>query len=320
MTEPALCVAFHPGGHASLDLAEISEALARPDTFVWLDLAHPERHLLDQLARELALHELVVEDIHAAHQRPKLEAYPDSLFLTLHAAQWREGRIELGEIHVFCGPNYLATIRHSGHFSCARALDKLCLHGLVPEPGRALHALIDHIVDEYKPVLEALEAAHATLEEEMLADGFRANRLNRLYALRRELLVLHSAVDPLDEICRTLIREHPDVVVKHLKAYYRDIHDHVMRLGRGLDRLRQMLDDAMRLTTAAITLQQNASVQKLAGWGAILAIPTLVFSLYGMNFRLMPELGWRWGYPLTLLGTAAACILLYRRLRQRGWI
>jgi magnesium transporter len=136
-----------------------------------------------------------------------------------------------------------------------------------------------------------------------------------------------SAVQPIPEICGDLIRLHPDIVDKELRAYYRDVSDHALRLIHGLDRLRDMISDAMQLSMTTAAMQQSESVQKLAGWGAILAIPTLVFSLYGMNFNVMPELEWTWGYPLagnedteTLLGTAAGCYWLYRRLKQRGWI
>ena len=320
MSEHATCIVFRPEGHAPLELQAVSDALKEPASFVWLDVANPERHMLDQLAEVLALHELVVEDAHAAHQRPKLESYPDSLFLALNAAQRWQGRVHFGEIHIFCGRNYLAVIRHGSYFTGNKAVEKLKLRQKEPDAGTALHALLDLIVDEYKPVVEALEEDHSALEEEMLAEEFRGNRLSRLYALRRELLGLQVAINPLDEICRSLIREHPEIVSKGLKAYYRDIHDHVVRLNRNLERLRQMLDDAMHLTAAAMTLEQNESVQKLAGWGAILAIPTLVFSLYGMNFVGMPELHWALGYPLTLLGTSAACLVLYKHLKRRGWI
>jgi len=304
----------------ALPIEAVSEALAQPDTFVWLDVAQPEKRLLETLAEELSLHELVLEDALAAHQRPKLETYPDSLFIAVQSAHWWQGRLHFGEVHIFCGRNYLCVVRHTTQRACVKPFERLTQSRQQPDTGLALYHLLDCLVDDYKPAFEAIEAQHRTLEEAMLADGFRGNRLGQLYALRRELLSLHSMVEPLDAIGMTLIREHPELVSKERKAYYRDIHDHVVRLLRSLDRLMRMLDDAMQLSIAAVSLKQNESVQKLAGWGAILAIPTLVFSLYGMNFRNMPELDWPWAYPAVLLGTGIACWRLYRHLRARGWI
>jgi magnesium transporter len=320
MSDDVCCYVFDAAGHESISIDAVSDALIRPDAFVWIDLLQPETHLLQTLAKELSLHELVLEDALAAHQRPKLEAYPESVFLALQAANWWQGRVHFGELHVFCGRNYLAVIRHSQHLLCRKPLEQLLQLGKTPDTGGALYHLLDCLVDDYQPAFRAAEEQQRGLEEAMLADGFRGNRLSQLYALRRELLNLHTMIEPMDVICMTLIREHTDLVNKERRAYYRDIHDHVVRLLRSLDRLMRMLDDAMQLSIAAISLKQNESVQKLAGWGAILAIPTLVFSLYGMNFQVMPELRWPWGYPMTLLGTGIACYLLYRHLKQRGWV
>jgi magnesium transporter len=272
MSEIASCIAFRDGAAESIDLDAVSEQLASPGVFVWLDVLQPEQHLLDRLAEELALHELVREDALAAHQRPKLEAYPDSVFLALQAATWWQGRIHYGEVHVFCGRNYLCIVRHSTYTTCRKPLERLRRLGRQPDAGTALYHLLDCLVDEYKPAFEAAESQHRNMEESMLADGFHGDRLAQLYALRRELLSLHGMIEPMDSICLTLIREHPELVTKDRKAYYRDIHDHVMRLLRNLDRLMRMLDDAMQLSIAAISLKQNESVQKLAGWGAILEI------------------------------------------------
>ncbi|MBK6742420.1 MAG: magnesium and cobalt transport protein CorA [Hydrogenophilales bacterium] len=319
MNDNANCYVFRADGHERLTIDAISDALASADTFVWLDIEQPEQWLLQKLAEELTLHELVLEDALAAHQRPKIENYPDSVFLALQAASWWQGRVHFGEVHVFCGRNYLCVVRHSPRIACRKPLEQL-FQPATARCGDGLYHVLDCLVDDYMPAFQAAEEQHRALEEAMLADGFRGNRLSQLYGLRRELLGLHAMIEPMDAICMTLIREHPMLVTKELKAYYRDIHDHVMRLMRSLDRLSHMLDDAMQLSIAAVSLKQNESVQKLAGWGAILAIPTLVFSLYGMNFEGMPELHWPWAYPLTLLGTGMACFVLYRRLKRDGWV
>ena len=184
----------------------------------------------------------------------------------------------------------------------------------------ALYALLDHIVDELRPLSARLEDHYADLEAAIFSSGFSGENLQRLFETKREIVGLMGTVQPIPEICGDLIRLHPNVVDKELRAYYRDVEDHALRLVQTLDRLREMIADAMQLSLATAVMEQSESVQKLAGWGAILAIPTLVFSLYGMNFRHMPELDWTFGYPLALAGTGAACFWLYRRLKQRGWI
>jgi magnesium transporter len=144
--------------------------------------------------------------------------------------------------------------------------------------------------------------------------------LERLYAMKRDLTALRDAAEPMQEITQNLIRLHPELSTKELKAYYRDIHDHAVRVSATIDRLRMATSDAMQFHLASLSLKQNESVQKLAGWGALLALPTVVFSLYGMNFKVMPELTWPWAYPALLLVTGTAVVVLYRRLRRRGWI
>jgi magnesium transporter len=170
------------------------------------------------------------------------------------------------------------------------------------------------------PLASNLENRYADLEASIFARGFSGENLQFLFETKREILGLMGAVQPIPEICGNLIRLHHNVVDKELRAYYRDVEDHALRLIQALDRLREMIADAMQLSLATAVMEQSESVQKLAGWGAILAIPTLVFSLYGMNFKTMPELDWPFGYPLALAGTGAACLWLYRRLKLRGWI
>jgi len=138
--------------------------------------------------------------------------------------------------------------------------------------------------------------------------------------MKRELTLLQDAAEPVQDITQDLIRLHPEFVVRELKAYYRDVHDHAVRVSTAIGHLRNSTSDAMQFHLASLSLKQNESVQKMAGWGALLAVPTVIFSLYGMNFDFMPELKWQWAYPALLLATGAAVAVLYRRLRRRGWI
>ncbi|MEW5789349.1 MAG: magnesium and cobalt transport protein CorA [Pseudomonadota bacterium] len=320
MAEQVFCQVLEGGQRHGIPLADVSEALAERRGLVWLELLDPDKPTLDLLGKELGLHELAVEDALSAHQRPKVEDYAGGLFLVLRTARLWNDAIEYGETHAFCAPGYLAVIRHDTGPGYGRVVDRLESRGKAPSPGLALYALLDHVVDELRPLAARLEDRYADLEAAIFAQGFSGQNLQALFETKRDILGLLGAVQPIPEICGDLIRLHQNVVEKDLRAYFRDVEDHAIRLVQGLDRLREMIADAMQLSLASAAMQQSESVQKLAGWGAILAIPTLVFSLYGMNFKVMPELDWTFGYPLTLALTATACFGLYRRLKQRGWI
>ncbi len=303
------------------DPEQLSEALSTPGAFAWLELTSAEHRLLEKLGRILGLHELALEDAQSARQRPKLEEYPDgALFLVMRTAMEWNDNIEYGETHVFLGNQYLIAVRHGPGPGYGRVLELLRGGRFPPTPGGALYVLLDKVVDDYRPVADHLEERYDSYESALLQTSLAEKNLSRIYELKRQTLLLAQTLEPMADVVHELIRMHPEIVDKKLKAYYRDIQDHLVRLNRSLFQLREMLSDAMHVSLATLSLRQNESVQKLAGWGAILAIPTLVFSLYGMNFRFMPELESPWGYPATLLITGLACYRLHRHLKQRGWI
>lgn len=314
------CQVLVGGERRSIPLADVSEAIAAGEGLVWMEFNDPDQPTLERLQEELDLHELAVEDALSAHQRPKVEDYAGGLFVVLRTARLWDNRIEYGETHIFCGPAYLAIMRHDTGPGYDRVLDRLQAYGRPITIGLALYTLLDHIVDELRPLSARLEDRYADLEAAIFASGFSSENLQFLFETKREILGLMGTVQPIPEICGDLIRLHHNVVDKELRAYYRDVEDHAIRLIHSLDRLREMIADAMQLSLATAVMEQSDSVQKLAGWGAILAIPTVAFSLYGMNFRNMPELDWPFGYPLLLALTAAACLWLYRRLKRRSWI
>jgi len=320
MSANVSCMLLQEGQRQEISFESVSDTIAEKRGLVWIELNDPDQPTLARLQEEVDLHELAVEDALSAHQRPKVEDYAGGLFVVLRTARRWDNAIEYGETHVFCGPGYLAIIRHGSGPGYRQVQDRLRAYKRKLTPGLALYALIDHVVDELRPLATGLEDRYADLEAALFDGGISSDNLQNLYETKREIQALMSAVQPIPEICGDLIRLHPDIVDKELRAYYRDVSDHALRLIHGLDRLRDMISDAMQLSMTTAAMQQSESVQKLAGWGAILAIPTLVFSLYGMNFKVMPELEWTWGYPLALLGTAAGCYWLYRRLKQRGWI
>jgi magnesium transporter len=230
--------------------------------------------------------------------------------------------MELGETHLFVGSNYVVAIRHDSGSAYTRVVDRL-----QRRPGNikaatpyALYLVLDLIVDQFRPVIESMQDRFLSLESQLMS-GEKSGRdtLERLYAMKRDLTLLRDVAEPMQDITQDLIRLHPALSPKELKAYYRDVHDHAVRVSAAIDRLRISTSDAMQFHLASLSLKQNESVQKLAGWGALLALPTVVFSLYGMNFDI-PELKWPWAYPALMLATGTAVVVLYRRLKRRGWI
>lgn len=318
------CVAYRDGKSlGTVPLDDISELIKEPDTFVWVGLYEPDSTLLLKMQEEFSLHELAIEDARNAHQRPKLEAYGESLFVVAKTAQIEAGNeIAYGETHFFVGPRFLVSIRHGcaqGYLG-VRARAEARRDMLAKGPGYVLYALLDFIVDNYQPIVARFEADFDELEANIFKSKFDQLALERLYDLKIKLLDLRNAAVPIEDVCMQLTRFHPEMISKDLRAYFRDVHDHVVRITETLDNLREMLTTAMQVNLALVSVRQNEVVKGLAGWGAILAIPTVLFSLYGMNFKVMPELEWRFGYPLTVGATALACLWLHRKLKRSGWL
>lgn len=317
------CSAYKNGKKLKdITLEAISDVLEENDTFVWVGLLEPDPELMGKIQQEFGLHELAVEDAHKAHQRPKLEEYGDTLFLVLHSVMLENERIQFGETHVFLGPRFVVTVRH-GHsigYAKARESAESIPDRLASGPGYVLYSIVDFVVDQYQPCIDNLQEKFRSFEKELFKPASQADNLQNFYNLKNELLTLHSAALPLIEICTQLLRFHSDIIPKENRIYYRDIIDHVTRVTHAADRMREMINAAMQVALAQVTIRQNEVVKRLAGWGAILAMPTMVFSLYGMNFKYMPELQWKWSYPVILGGIIIGCISLYRRLKRAGWL
>jgi magnesium transporter len=301
---------------------EISDELARDGTFVWVGLLEPSVALITQLQTEFGLHDLAVEDAYTAHQRPKLEEYGDHLFLVLQTASLLDGVVTFGETHIFLGSNFIVTVRHGASRSYAKVREhcESAPDRLTKGPSYVLYSIMDFVVDNFQPIMDDLEARFEQYENDLFARDSGTEHLQDLYQLKRQLIKLRGAAVPLLDICNQLLRFHSEIISKDGRVYYRDIYDHVARVTETSDRLREMVAAAMQVDLAQITIRQNEVVKRLAGWGAILAIPTMVFSLYGMNFKVMPELEWRWSYPVVLIGITLSCAYLYRRLRRVGWL
>lgn len=323
MTMIVNSVAYRAGkrlGHVDLDHA--GDLIREPKSFVWLGLHEHDPHVLERIQAKFGLHELAIEDARKAHQRPKLESYGESLFVVVKTAQLQDGQVVYGETHFFVSPHFLISVRHgcSQGYAVVRDRCEQKPDMLAKGPGYALYALIDFIVDNYQPVVQHFSQSFDKLEGRIFTGTFDPNAIELLYQLKIELLGLRNAVVPIEDICNQLMRLYPEIIPKELRDYFRDIHDHAARIIDTVDNMREMLTTAMQVNLALVSVRQNEVVQRLAGWGAILAIPTVVFSMYGMNFRIMPELRLPWGYPLVLGGTALACSWLYRKLKLSGWL
>lgn len=324
-TKPiANCAAYGADGRKVRDITldEISNFLAQPDGFVWVGLVEPDEPLLEKLQDEFGLHELAVEDAHGAHQRPKIEAYGDSLFIVVQTAQITDGNIAFGETHIFIGKRYLLTVRHGASLSyvparrgCEQAPEHLALG-----PSYALYSILDFIVDNYLPIVQDFKQELQELEQDVFGEAATRDVAKRLYDMQRELLTLKLAATPLQDILNQLVRLHPEVIDDEVRPYFRDVQDHVTRVSDAINSMREMLGAAMNVNLSLITVRQNDVVKRLASWAALLAAPTLMASWYGMNFRDMPELANRYAYPTIIGVTIAVCITLFVVLKRAKWL
>ncbi len=320
------CTAYKQGKKLSnVGLEDITQVLQDKDTFVWVGLLEPDHDMLKRLQELFGLHELAIEDASKAHQRPKLEEYGDTLFIVLHTAtpgDHEHQTIAFGETHVFMGPRFLVTIRHGSTigYSKVRVRAETTPDRLARGPGFVLYTIVDFIVDQYQVCMDGLQERFRQLEQQLFTPNPHVDHLQDFYHLKNELMTLQAAATPLSEVCTQVVRFHSGIVHKESHVYYRDVLDHVARVTQAADRMREMINAAMQVALAQVTIRQNEVVKRLAGWGALLAVPTVVFSLYGMNFDYMPELHWRGSYPVLLGGVTAVCFLLYRRLKRARWL
>lgn len=323
MSTAMTCAVYQRGVRQdNIHLDEIREVLKNPDAFVWLSLHEPDQAVLQQLRRELGLHELAVEDAHRAYQRPKIEAYPNSLFVVLHLVWLQNAEVRTGETHLFLGRQFLVSVRHGASNSYVRVRERLeaLPERLAKGPSVILYGILDYVVDNYMPVIDHFEDCLELLEADIFLGRTDREAIGRLYGLQRQLIALRRAVVPLRDVCGELMSLQDEIVPADLKIWFRDVDDHVIRIISAIDGMLDKLAAAMQVNMAYITIHQNDVVKRLAGWGAILAVPAVIFSLYGMNFHVMPELNWTFGYPLVLLATGGICTGLYWWLKRSGWL
>lgn len=309
---------------ADMPVDQVSETLAADsDYFVWVGLHEPDPALMKLVQDEFGLHDLAVEDASRVYQRPKLEVYGDSLFVVVRTARLEQDDIHFGITYVFLGPRYILTVRQGASLSHAsvRAQCEQNPRQMRHGPGYVLHAVLDFVVDNYFPVADDMGAHLHAIENEIFAESFKKHTIRHLYDLKADMVKLRLAVTPLQDISSYLLN-HPDdkLIPRAILPYFRDIHDHVLRILDAIDAQSEMLKVAMDVNMALVSVGQNEIVKRLASWAAILAIPTMIASFYGMNFDYMPELHWHFGYPVTLIVMLLACLWLYRRLKGAKWL
>jgi magnesium transporter len=291
--------------------------------FAWVGLVEPTAEEFEAVTREFGLHELAVEDAVSAHQRPKLEVYDEALFLVLKTVRYleTEERVEIGEVMLFVGPDFLITVRHGEAGGLGNVREQLEQQPelLAFGPGAATYAIVDRIVDAYDPVAEALREDIEEIEADVFSPRGPSS-VERIYRLHREVLKFGRATSPLRPTLGDLTQpELPNIDAK-LIPYFRDVADHAARIGDQVDGFATLLAGALQATLTQVSVRQNEDMRKISAWVAIIAVPTAVAGIYGMNFEHMPELGWRFGYPAVLLLILVMCVGLYVRFRRVGWL
>lgn len=318
-------------------LTETYEVMRSRGGMAWIGLYRPERSEIESVAAQFGLHDLAIEDALDGHQRAKLERYGATLFAVLRPARYLDDveKVEFGELHIFVGPDFAVSIRHAESPDLARVRQRLEaepeLLGLGPQA--ILYAILDEVVDQYEPVVRGLENDIDEIEYQLF--GSNPDVTRRIYELSREVIEFQRAIHPLSGMLGSLqLGSEKYALDIELQRRLRDVHDHVLRLIERVDGFRALLQNALTVNAALVgqqqneemrlltesSLAQNEEVKKISSWAAILFAPTLVGTVYGMNFTNMPELEWDWGYPFALALMLVMGCILYLSFRRRRWL
>lgn len=317
------CAAYQKGRKLTdIPVVEISDYLDRPDCFVWVALRDAEPAELEEMRGEFGLHELAVEDAHHGHQRPKIEEYDESIFAVMHLVEMTDGKLNFGEVDVFVGKNYVLSVRNHSEqdFLGVRSRCEREPHLLKLGAGFVFYALMDAVVDRYFPVVDALESELELIEEQIFAKGTARSNIERLYELKRKVILLKHAVAPLTEAAGKLFSSRAPVVCINTRHYFRDVYDHLSRINTSIDAIRETIGTAIQVNLSLVTIEESEVNKRLAAWAGIFAVATAFAGIWGMNFKAMPELQWQYGYPAALTIIATTCALLYRRFKRAGWL
>lgn len=316
--------AAYAGGHrvANIAIEEAGEWSRREGHVVWIGLLEPDESLLARVQEQFHLDPLAIEDASHAHQRPKMEQYGEGLFIVARTAQMIDGRVAFGETHLFIGKGYVVSVRHgaSKSYSSVRGRCEANPGQLSHGEDFILYAILDFIVDNYMDVLEAMREHVDDIEDLILSKALDTEEVQRLYSLRRDLLRLRNSVVPLVDVCKRLEYTEHLVVDDQMRLHFRDVTDHIRRVQEEIESLREVLAFAFEASLMIGQGQQTAISRKLSAGAAILAVPTAVAGIYGMNFDNMPELKTQYGYYVVLSFIVTLCLFLFWRFRRSGWI
>ncbi|MEO7577514.1 MAG: magnesium/cobalt transporter CorA [Massilia sp.] len=317
------CAAYQEGKKlADIPVEDISEYVALPECFVWVALADPSPAELTQMQEEFCLHELAVEDAARGNQRPKIEEYGDSLFVVVQTVELNGDELSMGELDVFVGHNYVLSSRHNVRqgFLGVRARAEREPHLLQKGSAFVLYALMDAVVDRYFPVVDLFESELETIEERIFIRGSQRANIERLYELKRKVLLLRHAVGPLMEALGRLHGGRVPAICKDTQEYFRDVHDHLHRISSALDNIRDTISTAIQVNLSMVAIEESEVNKRLAAYAAIFAVFTAFAGIWGMNFKFMPELDLVWGYPAALAIMFGVSGYLYHLFKKSGWL
>ncbi|HEU0202743.1 MAG TPA: magnesium/cobalt transporter CorA [Burkholderiaceae bacterium] len=318
------CVLYQSGRKIrDIPVTEINQWIGRgDDSFVWVALKDATDEELAAMQTQFGLHELAVEDARHGHQRPKIEEYGDSLFVVLQLVGKHDNELQIGEVDIFVGRDYVLSVRARSEqgFLGVRARAEREPHLLKHGPSFVLYALMDAVVDRYFPVIDALEEELEQIEARIFEKGAARESIERLYELKNKMITLRHAVVPLLEAIGRLYGGRVPEVCQTSQDYFRDVADHLQRLTLSLDAMRETISTAIHVNLSMVTIEQSDIAKRLAGWAAIFAVATFFVGIWGMNFEFMPELKWKYGYVFALGIVGGVCGLLYRRFRKARWL
>ncbi|MFF6950645.1 magnesium and cobalt transport protein CorA [Streptomyces iakyrus] len=327
------CVTYRDGVRtpARGDLVDTVQRVRKNrEGFVWLGLHEPTDQEFAGIAELFDLHPLAVEDAIEAHQRPKLERYGETLFAVFKTVCYVEHEeltatsevVNTGEIMLFVGADFVITVRHGRHGSLGPLREELESDPgqLSKGPSAVLHAIADHVVDDYLTVTDSVRGDIDQVETDVFSESGARTDPGRIYQLKRELLELKRAVVPLSRPLEDLATRPIRAVDPEIQAYFRDVSDHLLRAKEQIAAFDELLNSILQAHLAQVTVAQNEDMRKITAWAAIVAVPTMVCGVYGMNFDHMPELHWRYGYGMVIGVISVACLALYRGFRRSGWL
>lgn len=303
---------------------QVASRVREPGRFLWVGLHEPTEHEFDEVREAFGLHPLAVEDVVEGRQRPKLEVYDDTLLMVVTTARYDDPTetVSFGELLVFVGEDFIVIVRHgeASGLRGVRAELEADPERLRVGPAAVLHAVLDRVVDDYAPVMTGLDDDIGEIEEEVFSDA-AGNPVERIYKLKREVLGVHRALQPLREpLARLAGDDSMPCIPARTREYFRDVEDHLIRYAERNDSNRDLLTSVLEANLTRVSVRQNEDMRKISAWVAIAAVPTMVAGIYGMNFTHMPELDESWGYPAVLLLMASACVGLYAMFRRSGWL